>query len=119
MKRKALSSPAVCSEEDFFSLWVTVWRIPLKAWKGVLGIFVWTILSIVPASRSTQHARHVKSMLMVGLTQAGSEDWDVCEKAMKGAVKLVTWLSGSAEVVQDNVEPECSPGVGSSGSGTT
>lgn len=94
MMKKSLSDPAVCSEEDFLGLWVTVWRIPLKVWKGVLGIFVWIVLSIAPASRETRHARFVKSLLTVGLVQMGSEDWEVSERGMRGAIKLVTWLSG-------------------------
>lgn len=103
MNRKALSDPAVCSEEHFLSLWVTVWRIPLKVWKGVLGIFVWVMLSIAPASRDSRHARYVKSLLTVGLVQAGSEDWDVSDRGMRGAVKLVTWLSGKVGAVGQDV----------------
>lgn len=98
MNRKGLSDAAVCSEQEFLSLWVTVWRIPLKVWKSVLGIFVWIMLSIAPASRDTRHARYVKSLLAVGLAQASSEDWDVGEKGMRSAVKLTTWLSGNAEL---------------------
>lgn len=97
MNRKALSDPAACSEEAFLSLWVTVWRVPLKLWKSVLGVFVWIMLSIGPASRDTQHARYVKSLLTGGLLQASLEDWDVSERAMKGALKLVTWLSNSRD----------------------
>lgn len=95
MSRKALSDAAVCSQEEFLRLWVTVWRIPLKVWKGVLGIFVWVVLSMAPASREGRHARYVKSLLTVGLVQASSEDWVVSARGMRGAVKLVTWLGGS------------------------
>lgn len=108
MSRKGLSDPAICSGEDLLSVWVTVLRIPLKVWKGCLGIFVWIMLSIAPASRDTKYARCVKSLLTVGLVQMNLDDWDVSERGMRGGLKLVTWLSGDAGVI------ECSTGVGSS-----
>lgn len=95
MHRKPLRDPAVCSQEDFFRLWTTIWRVPLRSWKGVLGVFVWVALSITPASRGTPHERFVKSFLTVGLVQMGLEDWDVAEKGMRGALTLVEWLAGS------------------------
>ncbi|KAF3760978.1 hypothetical protein M406DRAFT_268085 [Cryphonectria parasitica EP155] len=94
MTRKPLRDPAVCSQEDFLRLWTTVWRIPLRSWKTVLGVFAWVVLSITPASRGTPHERFVKSLLTVGLVQMGMEDWDVTERAMKGALTLIEWLTG-------------------------
>lgn len=100
MSRKSLQDPTVCSHEDFLGLWTTVWKIPLRTWKGVLGVFVWIILSITPASRGTSHSRFVKSLLTVGMTQMGLEDWDVAEKGMKGALTLVTWLAGGSSACE-------------------
>lgn len=95
MTRKPLADPTVCSQEDFFRLWTTVWKIPLRSWKGTLGVFVWVMLSITPASRGTAHSRFVKSLLAVGMTQMGLEDWDTAEKGMRGALTLVGWLARS------------------------
>lgn len=84
----------------------------------MLGVFVWVVLSVAPASslssssslspspspssstdsqqQGTPHGRFVKSLLAVGLVQMGLEDWDVADKAMRGALRLVEWLSGGA-----------------------
>ncbi|CAN8106163.1 unnamed protein product [Discula destructiva] len=94
MNRRPLRDPDVCSEEDFLRLWNTVWKVPLRSWKAVLGIFVWVVLSITPASRGTPHGRFVKSLLTVGLKQMGLEDWQVADKNMRGALTLVNWLAG-------------------------
>lgn len=94
MHRKSLRDPAVCSQEDFLGLWTAVWKIPLRSWKSVLGVFAWVMLSITPASRGTTHSRFVKSMLTVGMTQMALEDWQVAEKGMRGALALVEWLAG-------------------------
>lgn len=96
MSRRPLHNPSVCSQEEFLGLWTTIWKVPLRTWKGVLGVFVWIMLSITPASRGTPHARFVKSLLTVGMTQMGLEDWDVAEKGMKGAMTLVGWLAGES-----------------------
>lgn len=96
MSRKPFQDPSVCSQEEFLGLWTTIWKVPLRTWKGVLGVFVWIILSITPASRGTPHSRFVKSLLTVGMTQMGLEDWDVADKGMKGALTLVGWLAGGS-----------------------
>lgn len=93
MNRKPLRDPATCSQEDFLQLWTTVWKVPLRSWKAVLGVFVWIMLSITPASRGASHSRFVKSLLTVGMTQMGLEDWEVAEKGMRDALTLVGWLN--------------------------
>lgn len=92
--RRPLRDAGTCSQEDFLGLWTTVWKIPLRRWKAVLGVFVWVMVCITPASRGTPHSRFVKSLLTVGMTQMGLEDWQVAEKSARGALTLVEWLSG-------------------------
>lgn len=94
MNRKSLRDPSICSQEDFLRVWTMVWRVPLRCWKGVLGVFVWVALSITPASRGTPHERFVKSILTAGLVQMAQEDWEVAEKGMRGALTLTAWLAG-------------------------
>lgn len=94
MNRQPLRDPRVCSQEDFLRLWTTVWTIPLRGWKAVLGIFVWVLIAITPASRGTPHEKFVKSLLNAGMSQMGLEDWQVAEKSMRGALTLVDWLAG-------------------------
>lgn len=96
MNRKPLRDPSVCSQEDFLRVWTTVWRVPLRCWKGALGIFVWVALSITPASQGTPHERFVKSFLTAGLVQMAQEDWEVAKKGMGGALTLVGWLAGNS-----------------------
>lgn len=110
MHRRPLRDPVVCSSEDVMAVWTTVWRVPLRVWKGLLGIFVWVVLSILPAASLlarqgdlaivTAHARFIKSLMAASLVQISLEDWVVAEAAMKGAVALVGWLGGG----QDNID---------------
>lgn len=93
MLRRPLRDQRVCSLEDFLRLWTTVWRVPLRAWKGLLGVFVWVVLCVTPASRATPHERFVKNCLEVGLVQMGLESWEVTEKGMDGALRLMRWLA--------------------------
>lgn len=81
-------------EDLVLRVWTTIWRVPLRAWRAVLGVFVWVALSIAPASCGAAHGRLVKSLLAVGLAQMGMEDWEVAEAGMQGALKLVAWLAG-------------------------
>lgn len=93
MLRRPLRDPRVCSPEDFLRLWTTLWRVPLRTWKGLLGVFVWVVLCVTPASRGTPHERFVGNCLEVGLVQMGLESWEVAEKGMSGALRLTRWLA--------------------------
>ncbi|KAL2292206.1 hypothetical protein FJTKL_10838 [Diaporthe vaccinii] len=93
MLRRPLRDPRVCSAEDFVRLWTTVWRVPLRAWKALLGVFMWVVLCVTPASAGTPHERFVRNCLEVGLVQMGLESWEVAEKGMDGALRLVRWLA--------------------------
>lgn len=92
MLRRPLRDPRVCGAEDFLRLWTTVWRVPLRAWKALLGVFVWVVLCVTPAAGGTPHERFVKNCLEVGLVQMGLESWEVAEKGMDGALRLMRWL---------------------------
>lgn len=93
MLRRPLRDQGVCTPEDFLRLWTTVWRVPLRAWKALLGVFVWVVLCVAPASRGTPHERFVKNCLEAGLVQVGLESWEVAEKGMDGALRLMRWLA--------------------------
>ncbi|TLS25039.1 hypothetical protein PpBr36_07299 [Pyricularia pennisetigena] len=48
-KRQPLSW--VCSSSDALALLSTTWRIPLPEWRGVIGVFIFMLLSIYPTFR--------------------------------------------------------------------
>ncbi|KAJ9141711.1 Oleate activated transcription factor 3 [Pleurostoma richardsiae] len=88
---------AVVSQAQFLQLWTAMWRVPLGAWRSVLGVFGWVVLCITPAARGTPHDRFVKSMLTISLVQQSLEGWAVAEEAMGRAVELQAWLAGGKE----------------------
>lgn len=116
MHRRPLRDSVVCSSEDVLKVWTTVWRVPLRAWKGILGVFVWVVLSILPAASSlaqegtmammTAHARFVKSLVTGGFLQMSLDDWGVAEVAMKGAVALVGWLGERQREDKEDMDGE-------------
>lgn len=71
--------------------------MPLRAWGDVLGVFVWVMLCIAPASRGTPHEQFVKSMLENGMAQMALGDWGVASKVMAGAMRLTRWLARRGE----------------------
>lgn len=84
---------------DFMRLWTTMWRVPLTAWKGVLGVFNWIIVGIVaPAAAAGgggsrgHHDRFVKSMLANSLLQIGADNWELARGVMEAAARLQGWL---------------------------
>jgi hypothetical protein len=81
-----------CSATDFYKLWTTLWRLSLTTWKSVLGIYLWIIITIVPASRDTAHGRFVKSMLTISALNMGLENWSASHSALRNAMRLQTWL---------------------------
>lgn len=81
--------------EEYGRLWTTAWRVPLATWRGLLGVFVWMVVPLVPAGRSGQeHDRFVKAMFGVALLQVGMDNWDVCAGVMGRVGGLVAWLGG-------------------------
>jgi hypothetical protein len=82
-----------CSPEDFYRLWVAVWRVPLAVWKSLLGIFLWIEVSILAAARDTPHGRFVKSMYNIVALTLATENWDAAIAALRGAFELQSRLS--------------------------
>jgi hypothetical protein len=91
MERRPFSSTV--SEAEFLQLWNTMFRVPLPTWKGVLGVFNWIMLAIVPTASNTPHARFVKSMLTISMLQMSMENWELTNAAMKTALSLQRWLN--------------------------
>ena len=94
----------VCSEEDALSVLMASWRIPLARWRGMLGIFIWIMLSIVPtvhrrtglANISAKvHTRFAKSILQCGWMQMSLENWAACEESMRRTLWFQGWLRQS------------------------
>lgn len=95
-QRQPFSSAA--APADFLLLWRTMWRVPLTAWKGVLGVFNWIMIGIAPAARELQgHDRFVKSMLANSLLQIGADNWELARGVMEASARLQGWLGGGAE----------------------
>jgi len=94
MQRQPFSS--VVEQADFLLLWSTMWRVPLTAWKGVLGVFNWIIAALAPvAARGSQrHGRFVKSMLANSLLQIGIDNWELARGVMEASGRLQGWLGG-------------------------
>lgn len=115
MLRRPLRDAAVCSGEDFLGLWTTVWRVPLHGWRAFLGVFVWVLLCITPASRGTPHERFVKGMLEVGLVQMALEEdgWAAADRGMAGALRLTRWLARRGEKRKKQKVGEGAAGYGS------
>ncbi|KAK3941271.1 oleate activated transcription factor 3 [Diplogelasinospora grovesii] len=102
MKRRPFSS--VVSTADFLQLWTMTWRVPLVAWKSLLGVFNWILLPLVPSSKNTPHDRFVKSMVNISLLQIGMDNWDVCREAMNGALDLQRWLRAESRSRESTAE---------------
>lgn len=80
--------------EEYVRLWTTAWRVPLATWRGLLGVFVWMVVPLVPAGRGGEHDRFVKAMFGVALLQVGMDNWEVCAGVMGRVGGLVAWLGG-------------------------
>lgn len=100
--------------DEYAALWTTAWRVPLGTWRGLLGVFVWMLVPLVPAGRRGQqeHDRFVKAMFGVGLLQVGMEDWEVCGGVMGRVGGLVEWLGGEEGVGDGGSEGEGGEGTG-------
>ncbi|KAJ2905529.1 hypothetical protein MKZ38_005173 [Zalerion maritima] len=103
-----------CTTSQFLEIWTTAWRIPLTAWKGMLGVFLWLVFALVPTATKTEHSRFVKSMLTIACTQLGIENWAIAEPAMERMHMLQRWLSGSQHL-NDTLQATSSGSAGPSG----
>ncbi|KAH7025892.1 uncharacterized protein B0I36DRAFT_329370 [Microdochium trichocladiopsis] len=100
----------VCSHEQFYELWTTVWRVPRTRWKSLAGIFLWIIVVILPTAATTPHSRFVKSMLTTSGLEIGTENWFAASSALRAVLTLQAWLRGGDGT-------DVSGGDGSSGFG--
>jgi len=110
--RRPLSS--VCSPVDAFGVLSATWRIPLARWRGVIGILLFTLISIVGTASGSgslggnggggemmalllKHSGFVKSILQIGFMQMALESWEVCRETMGRAARLLAWLREGEE----------------------
>lgn len=89
---------------------MATWEIPLSDWRRVIGILLFTLISIIStvarisplvnpandtmAAHVRPHAGFVKSILQIGFMQVSLEDWEVCRSMMDRALGLLEWLRG-------------------------
>lgn len=102
----------VCSDADALAILAASWRVPLDRWRGVVGVFIFVMLAIVPTLhqrsdrtddeegnggsgggiRSHIHTRFTKSILQIGLMNMSLVDWPACREIMSRALRLQRWL---------------------------
>ncbi len=97
-----------------------MWRIKLSRWKQIPAIFLYIILSAVPAAQATQHGRFLKGMMKttssyLGL-EGGGKGWEVVDCVLGNFVKLQEWMRGD-EVLTEGKEREQENGERKSGDG--
>lgn len=83
-----------CAPDDFYRLWVTIWRVPLGVWKSLVGVFLWIEAAVLAAARDTPHGRFVKSMFNIAALTLAVEDWETGVAALRGALALQARLGG-------------------------
>ncbi|KAK6214654.1 hypothetical protein LQW54_004162 [Pestalotiopsis sp. IQ-011] len=83
-----------CTPDDFHRLWVTIWRVPLGAWKSLVGVFLWVEAAVLAAARDTPHGRFVRSMFNIAALTLAVEDWETGVAALRGALALQARLGG-------------------------
>ncbi len=81
---------AVCSTSDALKLLAcTLAGASLARWRGVIGVFLFILMSIIPVTtKSTDpyllpHNGFVKSILQIGYMQMAIDNWNVAAEAMK------------------------------------
>lgn len=86
----------VCSAGELLQIWGLSWRIPMASRTSILGIYLWTMLSIAPSCHSSAPARFIKTLFVNGFLTAAVENWHVAIAMADSALKLQRWLKGSA-----------------------
>lgn len=84
-----------CRIQDLAQLWGSVWRVSLRRWKQIPGIFLWILLSAIQVAEKTPHGRFLKTMVKGVMTYLAVEFWDVVDGAGMGFVRLQRWLRGA------------------------
>ncbi|CAK7197971.1 hypothetical protein SEUCBS139899_000625 [Sporothrix eucalyptigena] len=105
LERKPFSQ--VCSDEDALAILAASWRVPLDRWRGVVGIFIFVMVALVPTLhqrsdlpasagsggiRSHIHTRFAKSILQIGLMNVSLVDWPACREMVSRSLRLQRWL---------------------------
>lgn len=85
----------VCSAGELLQIWGLSWRIPMASRSSILGIYLWTMLSIAPSCHSAAPARFIKTLFVNGFLTAAVENWHVAIGMADSALKLQRWLKGS------------------------
>ncbi len=89
---EGVSLAEACTSADLNLLWANMWRVQLSRWKQIPGIFLFIILSAIPAAQNTVHGRFLKSMLKATSSYISLECWDVVDGSLMAVVKLQEWL---------------------------
>lgn len=100
--RKPVSE--ACTSEEFLQVWTTSWRVPLTTWRGMIGIFNWAMVSIVPLSHGGAHERFARTMFMISMVSRAVEDWGVFIEASTTAMRLQAWLTGAWGRGEENIK---------------
>lgn len=99
--RRPLS--AVCTREEFLQVWTTSWRVPLTTWRGMIGVFNWAMVAIVPLSHGGAHERFARTMFMISMVSRAVEDWGIFIGASTASMRLQAWLAGGWGVPEEKV----------------
>ncbi len=70
-----------------------MWKVQLSRWKQIPGIFLFILLSVIPAAQDTVYGRFLKSMLKAATSYISLEYWDVVDGSLMAFVRLQKWLS--------------------------
>lgn len=98
----------ICADEDALAILAASWRVPLDRWRGVVGVFLFIVVAIVPTLHQRSdaaggggiyshiHTRFAKSILQIGLMNVALVDWPACREMMSRALRLQRWLRNNA-----------------------
>jgi hypothetical protein len=81
-----------CTPALLHQLWSTQWRVPLKEWKKIPGIFFWVVLTTCPFTCQRPEGRWLKGMQAACTIAIGMVDWGVCMGMLRGFLRVQKWL---------------------------
>ena len=100
-----ISLAEACTLVDLNNLWANMWHVKLSRWKQIPGIFLFVILSAIPACQATPHGRFLKSMFKATSSYISLEYWDVVDWTLMSFVKLQRWLKNETVEVVGSTNP--------------
>lgn len=83
-----------CPNPEFIAIWSTLWKVSLRRWHPLLGVFLWIVIVLLPTGGRTQFATMLKSFLHLGSVQMGIDHWEVSIGMLRRAVGVMQWLAG-------------------------